>query len=81
MHSHVASSTLQELGSSATFVPCDVTQEADLAGAVQAAINTFGSLDVMCNNAGVLSPGDQESPLRATGMGGEKGRGCVHACL
>lgn len=53
INKQLGESLAQELGSSATFVPCDVTQEADLAGAVQAAINTFGSLDVMCNNAGI----------------------------
>ena len=43
-----------DLGSCAHFVRCDVTQEADIAAAVGAAVDRFGGLDVMCNNAGVV---------------------------
>ena len=42
------------LGPSTTFVHTDVTEEADVAGAVDAAVSAFGRLDVMCNNAGIL---------------------------
>ncbi|GAB4820213.1 hypothetical protein N2152v2_007259 [Parachlorella kessleri] len=49
------SSLATELGSEqALFVPCDVTKEADVAAAVQAAVDRFGGLHVMLNNAGVV---------------------------
>lgn len=43
-----------ELGDGAIFRRCDVTDEADVAAAVDAAVSTFGRLDVMCNNAGIV---------------------------
>lgn len=42
-----------ELGASATFIPCDVTQESDIAAAVDLAVAKHGRLDVMHNNAGI----------------------------
>ena len=47
---HVASS----LGTYAAYVHCDVTQEADVAGLVDAAVTRFGRLDGMVNNAGIV---------------------------
>ncbi len=43
-----------ELGSAARYVRCDVTEESDIAAAVDLAVTEFGKLDVMVNNAGVL---------------------------
>ncbi len=40
-------------GGEARFQRCDVTKEDDVRAAVQAALDTFGRLDVMVNNAGV----------------------------
>ena len=42
------------LGASAAYRHCDVTQEADVSGLVDAAIATFGRLDGMVNNAGIV---------------------------
>ncbi|CAN6172073.1 unnamed protein product [Urochloa humidicola] len=43
-----------ELGPAASsYVHCDVTREADVAGAVDHAVARFGRLDVMFNNAGI----------------------------
>ena len=36
----------------AVFVHCDVTKEADVERAVVTAVERFGGLDIMCNNAG-----------------------------
>lgn len=45
-----------ELGSSAHFFRCDVTNEADIASAVDYAVQAWGHLDIMFNNAGVSGP-------------------------
>jgi NAD(P)-dependent dehydrogenase (short-subunit alcohol dehydrogenase family) len=43
-----------ELGSTTRFVHCDVTNEDDVASAVDLAVSEFGRLDVMFNNAGIV---------------------------
>lgn len=45
---------LQELGYNVTYVHLDVTSESDWDAAVQAAIGTYGKLDILLNNAGIL---------------------------
>lgn len=42
------------LGDAAVFVTCDVTNEDHIANLVDTAVSTFGSLDIMYNNAGIL---------------------------
>ena len=46
-----------ELGDAAVFVHLDVTSEQDWAAAVEATERQFGQLDVLVNNAGILSFG------------------------
>ena len=43
-------------GGEAKAVACDVTKKADVLAAVKAAVDAYGRLDVMYNNAGVASP-------------------------
>ena len=43
-----------ELGDAATFVHMDVSREDDVANGVAVAIERFGRIDVMMNNAGIL---------------------------
>ncbi len=43
-----------ELGDAVLFRHCDVTAEEDVAGLVDAALDAFGQLDVMMNNAGIV---------------------------
>ncbi len=43
-----------ELGDAVRSVRCDVTEEVDLAAAVDHAVAEFGQLDVMFNNAGIV---------------------------
>ncbi len=44
---------IEERGGEATFVRCDVTDEAQVAAMVDAVVGSFGSLDFAFNNAGV----------------------------
>jgi NAD(P)-dependent dehydrogenase (short-subunit alcohol dehydrogenase family) len=47
-------SITEELGDAARFVECDVTDEAAIVAAIELATGTWGRLDVMFNNAGVI---------------------------
>ena len=43
-----------ELGDAARFIECDVTDEDQVAALVDLAVDSFGQLDVMFNNAGIV---------------------------
>src|SRR4026208_2609528 len=49
-------------GGEASFVRCDVTDEQSIDSAVQHAVETFGGLHVLYNNAGVML-GDDDNPV------------------
>ena len=51
---------IRELGGDAIYVHLDVTLEADWASAAETAVNRYGKLDVLVNNAGVVSWGTVE---------------------
>jgi len=44
----------EELGENAIFVMCNVTKEEDIANLVDSAVEKFGRLDIMFNNAGIV---------------------------
>jgi len=52
-----AAQSLAENNSAATALRCDVSDPTQVQAAVQTAVDTFGGLDVMINNAGVPSAG------------------------
>ena len=43
-----------ELGDATLFLRTDVTSEADIVAAIDACVSSFGALDVMVNNAGIV---------------------------
>ncbi|MDA5558674.1 SDR family oxidoreductase [Shimia sp. MMG029] len=45
-----------EIGERARAIKCDVADYAQVEGALQSAVDTFGGLDVLINNAGVVEP-------------------------
>ena len=45
-----------EIGEKALAIPCDVSRYVEVAEAVAATARTFGGLDVLINNAGVVGP-------------------------
>jgi NAD(P)-dependent dehydrogenase (short-subunit alcohol dehydrogenase family) len=44
---------IKSAGGEATFIKCDVSQEADVRGLVRQTVDTYGGLDFACNNAGI----------------------------
>jgi len=66
LHAETASAVAREItgsGGRATGLACDVTKEADLAGAVAAALRDFGGLTILVNNAGGGGPKPFEMPM------------------
>jgi NAD(P)-dependent dehydrogenase (short-subunit alcohol dehydrogenase family) len=49
---------VQQAGSKAVFVTCDVTRVEDCQHAVQVAVERFGRLDILFNNAGMIRRAD-----------------------
>ena len=54
LQADAGSALAAELGAAARFAQTDVTQEDDVAAAVDLAVGEFGRLDVMFNNAGIV---------------------------
>ena len=45
-----------EIGSNAIAIPCDVSNYSEIAAAIEKTVDTFGGLDVLIGNAGVIEP-------------------------
>jgi 3-oxoacyl-[acyl-carrier protein] reductase len=52
-----AEKTAKELGQNAFAVQCDVTKSAEVQSAIDSAIQHFGHLDIVINNAGIVRDG------------------------
>jgi len=53
-----AAQAINSAGGQALFVHCNVARAADCRRAVQAAVETFGRLDILFNNAGIIRRAD-----------------------
>lgn len=51
---------ISRTGGDAAFVRCDVSDDESVRSAVEFAVETFGSLDILYNNAGVMLSGDDD---------------------
>ena len=51
-----SSKIVQELGKNALFVRGDITLEEDVKRAIDTAVETWGKLDIIFNNAGIIGP-------------------------
>lgn len=52
---------IKEKGGEAVFIPGDVSDEKSVQEIINKAIETFGRLDVLVNNAGIVLPGNLEN--------------------
>lgn len=57
--------SIVDLGGDAAFVRCDVSDEESVEAAVAFAVETYGRLDVLYNNAGVML-GDDDDPVNTS---------------
>lgn len=51
---------IEQDGGSAISVQADVSQDADVKQFIQAAVDTYGQIDILFNNAGIYRPGNVE---------------------
>jgi citronellol/citronellal dehydrogenase len=81
-----AAAQIESAGGQALVVPCDIRLEAAIAGAVEAALERFGGIDILINNASAISltPTPATPMKRFDLMFGVDVRGtfaCTQACL
>jgi NAD(P)-dependent dehydrogenase (short-subunit alcohol dehydrogenase family) len=60
-----ARSDLQRFGAEVLAVPCDVSDQAQVASMVEAVIRHYGRIDILINNAGIIVVAPVESLTRA----------------
>jgi citronellol/citronellal dehydrogenase len=62
---HTAASEIEAAGGKCLPVQCDIRDEAQIARAVAAAVERFGGIDILVNNASAISlTGTMETPLK-----------------
>lgn len=57
--------SILDAGGDAAYARCDVSDDASVAASVEFAVETFGGLHVLYNNAGI-SPGDDDNPTNTS---------------
>jgi NAD(P)-dependent dehydrogenase (short-subunit alcohol dehydrogenase family) len=62
---YAAAASIVKAGGEAIAVQCDVTELAQVTRALQSAVDRFGSLTTIVNNAGVVVPGNAEQTTEA----------------
>lgn len=62
---HAAAAEIEEQGGEAAFFPCNVADEQSVRTAVGLAVERFGSIDVLYNNAGIM-PAEDGSVIDTT---------------
>ena len=45
---------IKRKGGNAVFIPCDVTREAEVRASIEQTVSTFGGLQILVNNAGIV---------------------------
>jgi NAD(P)-dependent dehydrogenase (short-subunit alcohol dehydrogenase family) len=65
MQDEAGQALVDELGDSTRFAHCNVTNEDDVAAAVDLAVSEFGRLDIMFNNAGIVGAVGRISEMSA----------------
>ncbi|XP_059911840.1 15-hydroxyprostaglandin dehydrogenase [NAD(+)]-like [Gadus macrocephalus] len=55
------------------FIPCDVQSQQQFKAALQKVVETFGHLDIFCNNAGIANENDWEKTVSINLMGVVRG--------
>jgi citronellol/citronellal dehydrogenase len=83
---HSAAAEIEAAGGKALAVKCDIREEAEVRAAVDAAVERFGGIDVLVNNASAISlTGTLDTPMKRFDlMFGVNVRGtflCSQACL
>jgi citronellol/citronellal dehydrogenase len=83
---HDAAAEMEAAGGKALAVKCDIRDDADIAAAVKAAVDRFGGIDVLVNNASaIFLAGTVETPMKRYDlMHGVNARGtyaCSQACI
>src|SRR5512147_2074877 len=62
---HTAAAEIERAGGKALPVACDIREEAQVRAAVQAAVERFGGIDVLVNNASAIHlAGTVETPMK-----------------
>ena len=83
---HSAAEEIQKAGGAALPLVCDIREEQQVAGAVKQAVDRFGGIDILINNASAISlTGTLETPMKRFDlMFGVNVRGtylCSQACI